>query len=98
LSNYCSATFAFYLALAIAAADGQALPQNPQSQPPQQQPAHPELSDAEISELKAKAEKGNASAQYDLGKAYKEGNGVIHNDERLRNRAGRSLAQSARSA
>jgi uncharacterized protein len=74
-------SFVLYLALAIAPAGGQALPQTPPSQPPQQPPTHPELNDADVSELKAKAEKGDASAQYDLGKAYKEGNGVIHNDE-----------------
>lgn len=67
--------FVLYLALAVAATGGQA------SQPLQQPPVHADLSDAEVSELKAKAEKGDASAQYDLGKAYKEGGGVIHSDE-----------------
>jgi TPR repeat protein len=73
-------TFVFYLALGMAVG-GQLSPQTPQSQPSQEQPVHSKLSRTELSDLKAKAEKGDASAQFALGKAYEEGNGVPKSDE-----------------
>jgi|HubBroStandDraft_3_1064219.scaffolds.fasta_scaffold65323_2 TPR repeat protein len=70
-------TVVLYLALGIAPADGQV----PQSQAPQEQPSHPKLSQAEVSELKTKAEHGDVSAQWNLGKAYEVGNRVPQSDE-----------------
>jgi TPR repeat protein len=74
-------TFVFYLALGIAVAGGQASPQETESQPTDKQSIHPKLSAAEVSKLRASAEAGDASAQFNLGKAYEYGNGVLKNDE-----------------
>lgn len=73
-------TFVFYLALGMAVS-GQSSPETPQSQPPQQHSISPKLSPTEVSALKAKAEKGDASAEFSLGRAYEEGNGVPKSDE-----------------
>ena len=62
--------FVFYLALLIGATGGQALPSAAQP------PTPPKLNSAEVSELKTKAEQGDAVAQWTLGKAYEQGNGV----------------------
>jgi TPR repeat protein len=70
-----------YLAFGIAAAGGRALAQTPQPQPPQQQSAQPRLNATEVSELRSKAEKGDSSAQFALGKAHEGGNGVPKSDE-----------------
>jgi TPR repeat protein len=72
---------AIYLALSIAAAGGQAPNQASQPQTSGQQSVHPKLSATELSKLKAKAEAGDASAQFDLGKAYEGGTGVPQNNE-----------------
>ena len=71
----------FYLVLGIATAGRQASTQTPQSQSPQQQSVSPELSVTEMSKLQPKAQEGDAVAQFNLGKAYEDGNGVSKNDE-----------------
>lgn len=71
--------FVFHLAFLIAAAGSQALPGPVQSPTPQQQPVSPKLTQAEVSDLKVKAEQGDAVAQWTLGKAYEQGNGVAPN-------------------
>lgn len=74
-------SFILYLAFGIAAAGGRALIQMPQPQAQGPQSAHPNLSASEVSELRDKAEKGDAAAQFSLGRAYEVGNGVFKNDE-----------------
>jgi uncharacterized protein len=75
-------SFVLYLAFGVAAAGGRAVTQTPQPEAaPQQQSAHPSLKETEVSELRSRAEKGDAFAQFALGKAFEEGNGVVHNDE-----------------
>lgn len=74
-------TFAFYLALGITIAGVHPSIQAPESQPSQQQSTHLQLSQSEVPDLKAKAEEGDASAQFALGKAYESGTGVPSNDE-----------------
>lgn len=72
--------FVFYFALLIAGACAQA--QNPPQDPAiQRQPGPSKLSQTEVPKLRARAEAGDASAQFDLGKAYESGNGVSKNDE-----------------
>jgi TPR repeat protein len=73
--------FFFYLVCVILGAGGQAPAQTAQAQPQDQQSVHPKFSATEISKLRASAEGGDASAQFNLGKAYEDGNGVPHNDE-----------------
>jgi TPR repeat protein len=73
--------FVCYLALGIAVAGGQASPQTPQPQPPDKKSVQSKLTPTELSELRAKAEKGDASAQLALGVAYESGNGVPRNDD-----------------
>lgn len=67
--------YPLHLALAIVAASAFC-----QSAPPDSISAH-KFSSAEISSLRARAEKGDVSAQASLGKAYSTGNGVPQNDE-----------------
>lgn len=69
----------FVLGAAVAA--GQTSAGTAQSQSPQQKPASVKLSPTEISELRAKAEQGDATAQFSLGRACEAGNGVPHNDK-----------------
>jgi TPR repeat protein len=73
--------FVLYFVFAIVAAGGQAPPQTIQSQPEGQQSAHPKLTATELTNLRASADGGDASAQFSLGKAYEDGNGVLQNDE-----------------
>jgi TPR repeat protein len=73
-------TLIFYLVLVVATASSQAWATQ-QSQAPEQQSVRPKLSPAEVSELRANAEEGESAAQYALGKAYQNGNGVALNDE-----------------
>jgi TPR repeat protein len=51
------------------------------SQPPQEQPLAGRLSANEFSQLRDKAQKGDASAQLALGKAYEYGNGAPKSEE-----------------
>jgi TPR repeat protein len=69
--------FVLYLAFGIVAAGGQGSPQ-PRSP---EKPVQSQLTATESSSLRAKAEGGDASAQFSLGKAYEEGNGVPQDDE-----------------
>jgi len=75
------ARFVFYLVWGIIASGAQTSTQAPQPQIPERQSVRPTLSQAEVSNLKTKAETGDASAQFSLGKAYEDGNGVQQNDE-----------------
>ena len=70
----------FYLVLVTAAASDQASTTQP-SQPPEQQSIRQKLSPTELSALLANAEEGDSNAQYALGKAYQNGNGISLNDE-----------------
>ena len=74
-------TFVFYLALGIAVAGVQAPSQTPESHHPEKQSVHTQLSETEVSRLRTSAEARDASAQFNLGKAYEYGNGVPKNDE-----------------
>jgi TPR repeat protein len=73
-------TFVFYFALGIAAAGGQTAA-TPQPHAQDQQSAHTKLSATQVSKLRASAEAGDASAQFNLGRAYEDGNGVPKNDD-----------------
>lgn len=72
--------FVLYFALAVAAAGCQASSPAPDSRT-LEKPAQVTLSAAEVSNLRAKAEAGDAPAQFLLGQIYENGNGVPQNDE-----------------
>jgi TPR repeat protein len=72
--------FVCYLALGIATARGQGSSPTPPAESPEQKPVQSRLTSAEISGLRAKAEKGDASAQLALGEAYEGGNGISKSD------------------
>lgn len=67
------------LALFVPAAEAQAEDLRAEDKSPRQTPST--LSAKEIAELKAKADLGDAVAQFTLGMAYRTGNGVAHNDD-----------------
>jgi len=71
--------FVIHLALLIVSVGQTATTQH--SQLPEQTLLRPKLSPIEVSQLRANAEKGDANAEYALGKAYESGNGVPQNDE-----------------
>jgi TPR repeat protein len=72
-------TFVLYLALLfVSTAQAEAMQQTPL---PEQQLVVPKLDPVEVSELRARAEHGDATAEYALGKAYESGNGVPQNEE-----------------
>jgi TPR repeat protein len=73
-------TLVLYFALGLAVG-GQASTGLPQTQSPAEQQAQPKLTATQVSELRARAENGDASAQFALGKAYEGGNGVPQSDE-----------------
>jgi len=68
-----------HLALLIVSVGESATSQD--SQLSQQTGPRSKLGPTEVSELRAKAEQGDAIAEYALGKAYESGNGVPQNDE-----------------
>jgi TPR repeat protein len=72
--------FVFYLAFVMAAAGDRGLGQPAQSQAQDRQSVHSKLSESDVPQLRTRAEAGDASAQFDLGEAYEEGNGVSQND------------------